>query len=236
MSIPPNAFAAGSTEPPRTAGTLRIYSMRFCPFAQRSLLVLIAKEIPHEKVNIHLANKPEWYLKKYAPGKVPLLEQDIGLLPESLIIAEYLDDAFPGRKLQQTDPYKKALDRVLLEAFAYSPVFKIFSESEAVEGFSQFWRNAGIFESELKKRGTKFLGGDQPGFLDLMIWPFFQIAINSPKLRPSLELPRESMPSTFSWIDSMLDSREIRELVDQDQLVGYMKSRIDGTADYDVGL
>jgi len=236
MTIPPNAFAAGSTEPPRAADTLRIYSMRFCPFAMRSLLVLSAKDIPHEKVNINLVNKPEWYLNKYAPGKVPLLEFDGGLLPESLIIAEYLDAAFPGRKLQQEDPYKKALDRVLLEAFAYSPVFKIFSETESVEGFAQFWRNAEIFENELKKRGTKFLGGEQPGFLDLMIWPFFLIAINAPKVRPDLVMPRESMSTLFSWIDSMLKTREVAEVVDQDQMAAYMKSRIDNNINYDAGL
>ena len=37
----------GSKEPPPVApGTVRIYSNRFCPFAQRTLLYLHAKQIP----------------------------------------------------------------------------------------------------------------------------------------------------------------------------------------------
>ncbi|XP_018496135.1 pyrimidodiazepine synthase [Galendromus occidentalis] len=237
MSIPLKAFAAGSIEPPRAEGALRIYSMRFCPFAMRPLLVLIAKEIPHEIVNINLSDKPEWYLKKYAPGKVPLLESDTVLLPESLIVSEYLEEAHPGRKLLPNDPYKKAQDKLLLDSFAYMPVFKsIFSQSEHVEGFEQFWKNAEIIENGLKTRGTKFLGGEQPGYLDLMIWPFFQIGVNAPKFRPELKLPRDSMPVLMEWTDSMLRTREVKELVDQDHLVEYMKARLEGKPNYDVGL
>lgn len=36
----------GSQLPPLRPGKLRLYSMVFCPFAQRSRLVLAAKNIP----------------------------------------------------------------------------------------------------------------------------------------------------------------------------------------------
>ena len=36
----------GSTNPPTTPGKLRIYNMRFCPFAQRTVLALAAKVRP----------------------------------------------------------------------------------------------------------------------------------------------------------------------------------------------
>lgn len=37
--------AAGSTFPPLSPGTPRLYSMRFCPFAQRARLVLAHKRV-----------------------------------------------------------------------------------------------------------------------------------------------------------------------------------------------
>ncbi len=37
---------SGSQYPPLKENQLRLYSMRFCPFARRSRLVLAAKNIP----------------------------------------------------------------------------------------------------------------------------------------------------------------------------------------------
>lgn len=34
--------------------------MRLCPFAQRTILTLNAKQIDYEVINIDLVNKPEW--------------------------------------------------------------------------------------------------------------------------------------------------------------------------------
>ncbi|CAF4997676.1 unnamed protein product, partial [Rotaria socialis] len=48
--------------------------MRFCPYVQRAKLVLAAKNIPYEEINVNLVEKPEWYLEKNAPGQVPSLE------------------------------------------------------------------------------------------------------------------------------------------------------------------
>lgn len=43
--------------------------MRLCPFAQRAILALNAKNIDYEVVNINLAEKPEWLTMKSAFGK-----------------------------------------------------------------------------------------------------------------------------------------------------------------------
>ena len=37
---------------------------RFCPYAQRTMLTLLAKGVPFEVVNINLKNKPDWFVEK----------------------------------------------------------------------------------------------------------------------------------------------------------------------------
>lgn len=49
---------------PRFNGKLRVYNMRYCPFAQRTMLALIAKDIDYEILNIDLVDKPEWLVSK----------------------------------------------------------------------------------------------------------------------------------------------------------------------------
>lgn len=59
----------GSLDPARVGGLLRLYSMVYCPFAERPLLILKAKKLPFEIVNINLVRKPEWYFKYHPEGK-----------------------------------------------------------------------------------------------------------------------------------------------------------------------
>lgn len=49
----------GDVLPPFT-GKLRLFAMRFCPYAERSVLVLNAKKLEHDLVFINLDHKPEW--------------------------------------------------------------------------------------------------------------------------------------------------------------------------------
>lgn len=127
----------GSHLPPSKRDTLRLYSMVFCPFAQRTRLVLEHKKIPwdtylnlflsrnwiyslnrFEIVNITLKKKPEWYVNINPLQEVPTLEFEDGRkLFESLIIAEYLDNAFENDKIIPKDAYELARHRLIINYF-----------------------------------------------------------------------------------------------------------------------
>merc|ERR1712168_1151871 len=94
------SFAKGSAAPgPVAKGHIRLYSMRFCPFAQRTRLVLNAKGIKHDTININLKDKPDWYFEKNPLGLVPTLETPTGqVIYESPITCEYLDEAYSDNK------------------------------------------------------------------------------------------------------------------------------------------
>lgn len=149
--------------------------MRFCPYAQRIHIVLEAKKIPYHTCNINLTEKPEW-LTKYSPlGKVPALilpnEKERPFLYESLIIADYLDEKYPETPLYPKDPLAKAIDRLFIEKFngVIASYYKSVNDPTARTDLSN---GLDAFDSELKKRGTSFFGGNHPGMLDYMIWPW----------------------------------------------------------------
>jgi len=70
--------------------------------------------VPFERVDIDLANKPDWFLKLSPLGKVPVLQADDDVLFESQVIAEYLDEVTQG-SLHPTDPLQKAKHRAWIE-------------------------------------------------------------------------------------------------------------------------
>ncbi|XP_060651652.1 pyrimidodiazepine synthase [Drosophila sulfurigaster albostrigata] len=155
-------------------GILRLYSMRFCPFAQRVHLVLDAKQIPYHSIYINLTEKPEWLFEKNPQGKVPALElvREPGppVLTESLLICEYLDEQYPLRPLYPRDPLKKVQEKLLIERF--NAVLGAFFKASDGGDIEPFWNGLDVYERELSRRDTAFFGGEQTGILDYMIWPW----------------------------------------------------------------
>lgn len=90
---------------------LELVSHHLCPYVQRSVIVLTEKEIPHKRTYIDLGNKPDWFKKISATGKVPLLKvNNTHVLFESAVICEYLNETTPG-SLHPEDSLKKAQHR-----------------------------------------------------------------------------------------------------------------------------
>ncbi|CAB4023474.1 glutathione S-transferase O1, partial [Paramuricea clavata] len=96
----------------------RIYSMKFCPFAQRARLVATAKGLKdYDIVNIKLRDDlPEWYTAINPARAVPAIEFPDGrAINESLIVADLLDELYPENQLQPKDPIEKAKQKLFVE-------------------------------------------------------------------------------------------------------------------------
>jgi glutathione S-transferase len=91
---------------------IEIYSAVLCPFAHRSRLVLLEKNIPFNLTEIDVRNKPANFLEISPNGKVPLLRHGHNRIWESAVINEYLEDAFPEPALLPKDPFQRALARI----------------------------------------------------------------------------------------------------------------------------
>ena len=90
------------------AAALKLISHKLCPYVQRAVIALTEKGVPFERIDIDLANKPDWFLKISPLGKVPVLLVETAdgeaALFESNVICEYIEDTQGGAKLHPQDP------------------------------------------------------------------------------------------------------------------------------------
>src|SRR3989440_12516054 len=91
---------------------LTLISHKLCPYVQRAVIALTEKGVPFERIDIDLANKPDWFLKVSPLGKVPVLvvthdNHEVALF-ESNVICEFIEDTFTDPKLHPQDALKRA--------------------------------------------------------------------------------------------------------------------------------
>jgi stringent starvation protein A len=96
---------------------ITLYDADRCPYCARVRIVLAEKGIEYEKVEIDLSDRPAWIYEKNPLGKVPVLEEDAFVLPESAVINEYLEERYPEPSLWPADPGERALARLLVFRF-----------------------------------------------------------------------------------------------------------------------
>ena len=101
------------------AAPLKLISHKLCPYVQRAVIALTEKGVPFERIDIDLANKPDWFLKISPLGKVPVLLVETGdgevALFESNVICEYIEETQGGAKLHPQDPLQRAQHRAWME-------------------------------------------------------------------------------------------------------------------------
>jgi glutathione S-transferase len=96
---------------------LTLYDADRCPYCARVRIVLAEKGVPYETVVVDLDDRPTWIYEKNPLGKVPVLEDGDFLVPESVVINEYLDERYPEPPLWPADPAERAAGRLLVERF-----------------------------------------------------------------------------------------------------------------------
>jgi glutathione S-transferase len=93
---------------------LTLVSHKLCPYVQRAVVALTEKGVPFRRIDIDLADKPEWFLKISPLGKTPVLLVDDVAIFESAVILEYLEDT-AAPSLHPADPLMRAEHRAWIE-------------------------------------------------------------------------------------------------------------------------
>jgi glutathione S-transferase len=93
---------------------LKLISHKLCPYVQRAVIALTEKGVPFERIDIDLANKPDWFLAISPLGKTPVLQVGDTAIFESAVILEYLEETQP-KPLHPADPLTRAEHRAWIE-------------------------------------------------------------------------------------------------------------------------
>jgi glutathione S-transferase len=92
----------------------RLISHKLCPYVQRAVIALTEKGVAFERIDIDLANKPDWFVAISPLGKTPVLQIGDVAIFESAVILEYLEETQPS-PLHPADPLRRAEHRAWIE-------------------------------------------------------------------------------------------------------------------------
>ena len=149
---------------------LTLYDADRCPYCARVRIVLAEKGLEHETVVVDLDDRPAWIYEKNPPGRVPVLEEDAFVLPESAVIMEYLEERYPEPPLWPADPAERATGRLLVERFDQlsRPYYALRRGDEEARG--RLGDELAKLDSVLA--GSPFLSGRQFGIADAAYLPW----------------------------------------------------------------
>lgn len=99
---------------PAQSSRLTLISHHLCPYVQRAVIALTEKSVAFERIDIDLANKPDWFLAISPLGKTPVLKVDGAAVFESAVILEYLEET-QGNPLHPRDALRRAEHRAWIE-------------------------------------------------------------------------------------------------------------------------
>lgn len=98
--------------------SLTVFHIPVCPFCQRLEILLELKgmrdRVRFEVVDITKPRDPSLLAKTRGATALPVLEVEDGkVLPESLVLMQYLEQRFPEVPVAQRDPYRRAVESLL---------------------------------------------------------------------------------------------------------------------------
>jgi stringent starvation protein A len=149
---------------------ITLYDADRCPYCARVRIVLAEKGIAYEVVEVDLDDRPAWIYEKNPLGRVPVLEEDHFVLPESAVIDEYLNERYPEPPLWPADPAERALGRLLVHRFdeLSRPYYAVRrGEQDARERLDD--QLAGL---DARLAAQPFLSGRDYGLADVAYFPW----------------------------------------------------------------
>ncbi len=177
---------------------ITLYDADRCPYCARVRIALAEKGIEYETVVVDLGDRPAWIYEKNPTGRVPVLEEDAFVLPESAVINEYLNERYPEPALLPDDPAERSLARVRIFRFddLSRPYYALRRGEEDARG---------RFDAELAKldgwvAAQPFINGSSFGLADIAYVPWIIRA------RDHMGVALDAFPSLGDWL-SRLEAR-----------------------------
>ncbi len=217
--------------------TIELFSARVCPFAHRSRLALMEKNLPFELIEIDLNDKPAWYAEVHPGGAVPALRQGDFLLRESLIINEYVNELANEPALLPASVRQRAEARLWIDVASshlippFYRLLKARKEEEINAARNTLLEGLTFLDAELGRRsalGPYWFGRDI-SLTDIAIYPWFERWGVLVHYR-GLAIPAE-LKSLHGWIATMQRRQSVLDGGQSDAfyIKGYAKYASNGT-------
>jgi glutathione S-transferase len=171
---------------------LTLYDADRCPYCARVRIVLAEKGLEYETVVVDLDDRPAWIFEKNPLGKVPVIEEDAFVLPESEVINEYLEERYPEPPLWPADPAERARGRLLVNRFdrLSRPYYALRRGDESAD--EKLHEQLGDLDALLTAQ--PYLTGHEFGLADAAYLPWILRA------RQSLGIDLEPHAALFGWV------------------------------------
>ena len=176
---------------------LTVYDAARCPYCARVRITLAEKDIEFEAIEIDLDDRPAWIYEKNVTGRVPVVEEDGWILPESAVIMEYLEERYPEPPLLAADPADRALARLWIfrHGDLTTPYYAVRRGKE--EAREQLDAQLGRLDEALTLR--PWLGGSEYGLADISYVPWIL------RMQQMLGLTFDAQPGLADWLDRVVE-------------------------------
>ena len=180
---------------------LTLYDAPRCPYCARVRIVLAEKRIEVDTVVIDLSDRPAWIYEKNPTGKVPVLEEDAWVLPESAVIMEYLEERYPDPPLLADDPAERAEARLWIwdHDRRLADDYYAYRRGEPRDPLE-----ARLDELDRVLEARAYLAGDDYSLADIAYVPWLLRA------RDLLGVELEPWPSVEDWLERLVDRAAVK--------------------------
>jgi glutathione S-transferase len=174
-----------------------LYDAPRCPYCARVRIVLAEKDVEYEAVTIDLDDRPAWIYEKNSTGRVPVLEEDAFILPESAVIDEYLEERYPEPPLLPLDAAERALARVTI--FRFDDFGKPYYAFRRGEDGSREPLERALARLDALLAAQPYLTGRAYGLADIAYVPWLL------RLQGLLGVEFEPWPALANWLGLLLE-------------------------------
>jgi glutathione S-transferase len=174
---------------------ITLYDADRCPYCARVRIVLGEKGIEYEPVQIDLDDRPSWIYAKNPLGRVPVLEEDAFVLPESAVINEYLEERYPEPALWPADAAERSLARLLV--FRFDQLSRPYYALRRGEDGARERLDAELAKLNAVLEAQPFLTGRDYGLTDIAYVPWLVRARD----RMGVDLGR--FPALAGWLERL---------------------------------
>lgn len=190
--------------------SLTLISHVLCPYVQRAAIVLQEKGVGFERLDVDLANKPDWFMRLSPLGKTPVLSVGGEAIFESAVICEYLDETRPPR-LHPEDALARARERAWMEfgSAVLSGIAVLYSAGEEAALDKAYAALRARFEQLEAQLGEgPWFAGPRFGLVDAVFGPVFRYF----EVIPPAGL-FDGLPRVQAWREALAGRASVREAV-----------------------